>query len=176
LIFSRILLSIPWPQDDACHSYLPDDSSCLEDRLDGAMPRFQQTNFPMALPHRPSAISSAKPSDPRIASSHLISTTQAFSRYPAMPRSRPRRDPSAEAHDPQQLTLGGKISALIALGRIPLASEVPLWCLFGCLTSSQIFEGVNPGGEGPFRYWDWWATLQCMLIVWGTNISINYGG
>ena len=98
-----------------------------------------------------------------------------FSNSASMPRSRPRRDPSSEAYDPQNLSFRGKISALIALGRIPLASEVPLWCLFGCLTSSQIFQGVNPRGEGPFRYWDWWATLQCMLIVWGTNISINYG-
>lgn len=77
--------------------------------------------------------------------------------------------------DPQKLSLGGKINALIALGRIPLATEVPLWCLFGCLTSSQIFATPDPSGEGAFRNLDWWATIQCMLVVWGTNVSINYG-
>jgi len=107
------------------------------------------------------------------ASQHRI--PHQFQPITPMASSRPRRDPSSEAYDPQTLTLGGKISALIALGRIPLASECPLWCLFGCLTASQIFEGANANGQGPFKYWDWWATLQCMLIVWGTNISINYG-
>lgn len=42
-------------------------------------------------------------------------------------------------HDPQQLSLGGKISALIALGRIPLASEVPLWSMLGCIVASRMF-------------------------------------
>lgn len=42
-------------------------------------------------------------------------------------------------HDPQQLTLGGKVNALIALGRIPLASEVPLWTMFGCIIASRAF-------------------------------------
>ena len=76
--------------------------------------------------------------------------------------------------DPQNLSLGGKVKALVALGRIPFASEVPLWTLFGCLTSSQIFNSPNAKGDGPFRHLDWWAVTQCMLITWGTNISINY--
>lgn len=76
--------------------------------------------------------------------------------------------------DPQNLSFRGKVNALIALGRIPFASEVPLWTLFGCLTSSQIFGNSNPKGDGPFKYLDGWATIQCMLITWGTNISINY--
>ena len=78
-------------------------------------------------------------------------------------------------YDPQQLDFGGRLRALVALGRIPFATEVPLWCLFGCLVSSQIFTCPDPSGQGPFLYFDWWATVQCMLVVWGTNISINYG-
>lgn len=69
-------------------------------------------------------------------------------------------------HDPQHLSTLGSVKALLALGRIPLASEVPIWCFLGCLLSSQIF---NRSGL------DWLATLQCVLVVWGTNISINYG-
>jgi len=75
-------------------------------------------------------------------------------------------------HDPQQLSFGGKVQALLALGRIPLASEVPLWAIYGCLLSSWIFQANNPAiGNG----FDWIAATQCVLVVWGTNISINYG-
>ena len=68
-------------------------------------------------------------------------------------------------YDPQQLSTVGSIKALLALGRIPLASEVPLWTFFGCLLSAQIYG----------HSLDWLITVQCMLVVWGTNISINYG-
>ena len=68
-------------------------------------------------------------------------------------------------HDPQQLSTVGYIKALIALGRIPLASEVPLWTFFGCLLSAQIYG----------HSLDWVTTIQCMAVTWGTNISINYG-
>jgi 1,4-dihydroxy-2-naphthoate octaprenyltransferase len=88
--------------------------------------------------------------------------------------------------DPQNLTFGQKLVALFSLGRIPLASEVPLWCFFGCLLSSQVFAissndpidsltAKDPPNASPFQQFDLWVTLQCMLIVWGTNISINYG-
>jgi 1,4-dihydroxy-2-naphthoate octaprenyltransferase len=89
---------------------------------------------------------------------------------------------STAALDPQNLNLRQKVSALLNLGRIPLASEVPLWCMFGCILSSQIFpiyssaNGKSPNpNTGPFAHFDFWATLQCMLVVWGTNLSINYG-
>jgi 1,4-dihydroxy-2-naphthoate octaprenyltransferase len=75
-------------------------------------------------------------------------------------------------HDPQNLSSVGSIKALIALGRIPLASEVPLWAIYGCLLSQKIFQinfAVLETGL------DWVATIQCLLVVWGTNISINYG-
>lgn len=68
-------------------------------------------------------------------------------------------------YDPQQLSTIGSIKAILALGRIPLASEVPMWTFFGCLLSAQIYGHTL----------DWLVTLQCMLVVWGTNISINYG-
>jgi hypothetical protein len=99
-----------------------------------------------------------------------------------------RRDahPVAAPLDPQNLTFGQKLVALLSLGRIPLASEVPLWCFFGCLLSSQVFTISNnnpidsstakiPPNVSPFQHFDLWVTLQCMLVVWGTNISINYG-
>lgn len=100
-----------------------------------------------------------------------------------------RRDLDSEGRplDPQDLTLGAKIRALLSLGRIPLASEVPLWCFFGCLLSSQIFpiDGTGSSDSGKtlnshvpisiFQNFDPWVTLQCVLIVWGTNLSINYG-
>jgi hypothetical protein len=80
--------------------------------------------------------------------------------------------PFPEMHDPQQLTLGGSVKALLALGRIPLASEVPLWGLYGCLLSSWIFQSKTLAVGNGF---DWVAAIQCVLVVWGTNISINYG-
>jgi hypothetical protein len=46
-----------------------------------------------------------------------------------------------DSYDPQQLSLAGKINALVALGRIPLASEVPLWTMFGCIIASRTFTG-----------------------------------
>lgn len=75
-------------------------------------------------------------------------------------------------HDPQQLTVVQSAKALFALGRIPLASEVPLWAIYGCLLSSWIFQANNPAVGNRF---DWVAAIQCVLVVWGTNISINYG-
>jgi 1,4-dihydroxy-2-naphthoate octaprenyltransferase len=98
------------------------------------------------------------------------------------------RDAHREAAplDPQKLTFGQTLVALLSLGRIPLASEVPLWCFFGCLLSSQVFpiSSNNPidssttkisPNVSPFHHFDLRVTLQCMLVVWGTNISINYG-
>ncbi|ORY25450.1 hypothetical protein BCR39DRAFT_544136 [Naematelia encephala] len=79
-----------------------------------------------------------------------------------------------DAYDPQTLTVKGTISALIALGRIPFASEVPGWALFGCLLSSQIFSTTTLS-TGFLRNLDWWVTLQSMLVTWGTNVAINYG-
>lgn len=75
-------------------------------------------------------------------------------------------------HDPQQLSLVQSAKALFALGRIPLASEVPLWGIYGCLLSSWIFQANISGSGDKF---DWVAAIQCVLVVWGTNISINYG-
>jgi 1,4-dihydroxy-2-naphthoate octaprenyltransferase len=75
-------------------------------------------------------------------------------------------------HDSQQLSLGQSAKALFALGRIPLASEVPLWAIYGCLLSSWIFPSNSSGYGDSF---DWIAAIQCVLVVWGTNISINYG-
>jgi 1,4-dihydroxy-2-naphthoate octaprenyltransferase len=83
--------------------------------------------------------------------------------------------------DPQHLGFRGSISSLIALGRIPLASEVPIWTLLGCIVSSQVFpndirlDGVGVGVGGVLRAFDWWAALQCMLVTWGTNVAINFG-
>lgn len=88
--------------------------------------------------------------------------------------------------DPQNLTFGQKVTALVALGRIPLASETPLWCFFGCLLSSQVFAidtsdftniitTKSSIDTSSFQHFRPWVALQCMLIVWGTNISINYG-
>jgi len=77
-----------------------------------------------------------------------------------------------EMHDPQQLSLVQSVKALLALGRIPLASEVPLWAIYGCLLASWIFQAETPGATDAF---DWVAAMQCVLVVWGTNISINYG-
>jgi 1,4-dihydroxy-2-naphthoate octaprenyltransferase len=96
-------------------------------------------------------------------------------------------DPAAAPLDPQNLTLAQKIGSLLSLGRIPLASEVPLWCVFGCLLSSQVFSiGDNHPADAldaklsdplvsSFQNFDPWVALQCALIVWGTNLSINYG-
>jgi 1,4-dihydroxy-2-naphthoate octaprenyltransferase len=75
-------------------------------------------------------------------------------------------------HDPQTLSTVGKVKALIALGRVPLASETPIWGTYGCLLASRIFQQNTPGIENSFN---WVAALQCMLVLWGTNISINYG-
>lgn len=77
-------------------------------------------------------------------------------------------------HDPQQLSTWGALKALLALGRIPLASEVPIWAFFGCLLSSQMFGRHSLDTDATSGI-DWLATLQCVLVVWGTNISINYG-
>ena len=78
-------------------------------------------------------------------------------------------------HDPQDLDFIGSIRALIALGRIPLAFEVPLSTLLGCVLASQIFPSSTPSSNGIFSGLNGWATVQCMLVTWGTNIAINYG-
>ncbi|WVW87140.1 hypothetical protein I302_109197 [Kwoniella bestiolae CBS 10118] len=75
-------------------------------------------------------------------------------------------------HDPQQLSFFGSINALIALGRIPLASEVPLWTIFGCILSARLFPST---GATVFTSIDWWVVLQCAFTTWATNVSINYG-
>ncbi|WVR06711.1 hypothetical protein IAU60_003743 [Kwoniella sp. DSM 27419] len=75
-------------------------------------------------------------------------------------------------HDPQQLTFLGSVNALIALGRIPLASEVPLWTAFGCILAARLFPETGASG---FTSIDWWVVAQCAFITWATNISINYG-
>ncbi|WVF71079.1 hypothetical protein IAT40_005876 [Kwoniella sp. CBS 6097] len=75
-------------------------------------------------------------------------------------------------HDPQQLSFIGSINALIALGRIPLASEVPLWTTFGCILAARLFPST--GAEG-FTSINWWVVFQCAFITWATNVSINYG-
>lgn len=86
--------------------------------------------------------------------------------------------------DPQKLSLTGKLNALVALGRIPLASEVPMWTLLGCVLSYRLFPAFVPhlasspdhssAAEPSAALFDWWAAIQCMLVTWGTNISINY--
>jgi 1,4-dihydroxy-2-naphthoate octaprenyltransferase len=78
-------------------------------------------------------------------------------------------------HDPQDLDFFGSIRALIALGRIPLAFEVPLSTLLGCVLASQIFPSSTPSSNSIFSGLNRWATLQCMLVTWGTNVAINYG-
>jgi 1,4-dihydroxy-2-naphthoate octaprenyltransferase len=78
-------------------------------------------------------------------------------------------------HDPQDLGFIGSIRALIALGRIPLACEVPLSTLLGCVLASQIFPSSTSSSNSIFSGLNGWATLQCMLVTWGTNIAINYG-
>ncbi|KAJ4395517.1 hypothetical protein N0V91_010790 [Didymella pomorum] len=78
-------------------------------------------------------------------------------------------------HDPQDLGFIGSIRALIALGRIPLAFEVPLSTLLGCVIASQIFPSVTSSSKSIFSSLNGWATLQCMLVTWGTNVAINYG-
>ncbi|CAG5179590.1 uncharacterized protein ALTATR162_LOCUS9362 [Alternaria atra] len=78
-------------------------------------------------------------------------------------------------HDPQDLDFVGSIRALIALGRIPLACEVPLSTLLGCVLASQIFSSSTSSSNSIFSGLNGWATLQCMLVTWGTNIAINYG-
>lgn len=78
-------------------------------------------------------------------------------------------------HDPQDLDFVGSIRALIALGRIPLAFEVPLSTLFGCVLASQIFPSPTSSSNSIFSGLNGWATVQCMLVTWGTNIAINYG-
>lgn len=84
-------------------------------------------------------------------------------------------------HDPQNLSFMGKLRALTAMGRIPLASEVPIWTLLGCVLSSQIFGARQPAGNAStagtdvLRAFDWKTALQCMFITWASNISINYG-
>ncbi|WWD04384.1 hypothetical protein V865_002453 [Kwoniella europaea PYCC6329] len=75
-------------------------------------------------------------------------------------------------HDPQQLSFLGSINALIALGRIPLASEVPLWSIFGCILSARLFPSTGATGITSV---DWWVVLQCAFTTWATNVSINYG-
>jgi len=81
--------------------------------------------------------------------------------------------------DPQELSFAGKLRALTAMGRIPLASEVPAWTLLGCVLSSQIFDSrrasLATGEDSIFRTFDWKTTLSCMFITWASNISINYG-
>ncbi|OSS50785.1 hypothetical protein B5807_04511 [Epicoccum nigrum] len=78
-------------------------------------------------------------------------------------------------HDPQDLDFVGSIRALIALGRIPLAFEVPLSTLFGCVLASQIFPSSTSSSNNIFSGLNGWATVQCMLVTWGTNVAINYG-
>jgi 1,4-dihydroxy-2-naphthoate octaprenyltransferase len=78
-------------------------------------------------------------------------------------------------HDPQDLDFFGSIRALIALGRIPLAFEVPLSTLLGCVLASQIFPSSTSSSNSIFSGLNGWATLQCMLVTWGTNVAINYG-
>ncbi|KAF3004412.1 hypothetical protein E8E13_010273 [Curvularia kusanoi] len=78
-------------------------------------------------------------------------------------------------HDPQDLDFVGSVRALIALGRIPLAFEVPLSTLFGCVLGSQIFPSPTSSSSSVFSDLNVWATLQCMLVTWGTNVAINYG-
>ncbi|CAG5174605.1 uncharacterized protein ALTATR162_LOCUS7821 [Alternaria atra] len=78
-------------------------------------------------------------------------------------------------HDPQDLDFVGSIRALIALGRIPLACEVPLSTLLGCVLASQIFSSSTSSSNSIFSGLNGWATLQCILVTWGTNIAINYG-
>jgi 1,4-dihydroxy-2-naphthoate octaprenyltransferase len=78
-------------------------------------------------------------------------------------------------HDPQDLDFIGSIRALIALGRIPLAFEVPISTLFGCVLASQIFPSPTSSSDSIFSGLNRWATVQCMLVTWGTNIAINYG-
>lgn len=78
-------------------------------------------------------------------------------------------------HDPQDLDFVGSIRALIALGRIPLACEVPLSTLLGCVLASQIFPSSTSSSNDIFSGLNRWATLQCMLVTWGTNVAINYG-
>ncbi|WWC66079.1 uncharacterized protein I303_108701 [Kwoniella dejecticola CBS 10117] len=75
-------------------------------------------------------------------------------------------------HDPQQLSFLGSINALLALGRIPLASEVPLWTTFGCILAARLFPST--GAEGLLSI-DWWVVFQCAFTTWATNVSINYG-
>ncbi|WRT69892.1 uncharacterized protein IL334_006883 [Kwoniella shivajii] len=76
------------------------------------------------------------------------------------------------AYDPQQLTFSGRINALIALGRIPLASEVPLWTTFGCILAARLFPSTGAKGITSI---DWWVVFQCAFTTWATNVSINYG-
>lgn len=78
-------------------------------------------------------------------------------------------------HDPQDLNFIGSVRALIALGRIPLACEVPLSTLLGCVLASQIFPSSTSSNNNIFSGLNGWATLQCMLVTWGTNVAINYG-
>ncbi|KAJ4987717.1 hypothetical protein SVAN01_06741 [Stagonosporopsis vannaccii] len=77
-------------------------------------------------------------------------------------------------HDPQDLDFVGSIRALIALGRIPLACEVPLSTLLGCVLASLIFPSSTISSHSIFSGLNGWATLQCMLVTWGTNVAINY--
>jgi 1,4-dihydroxy-2-naphthoate octaprenyltransferase len=78
-------------------------------------------------------------------------------------------------HDPQDLDFVGSIRALIALGRISLACEVPLSTLLGCVLASQIFPSSTSSSNSIFSNLNGWVTLQCMLVTWGTNVAINYG-
>ncbi|OCF39497.1 hypothetical protein I317_06715 [Kwoniella heveanensis CBS 569] len=75
-------------------------------------------------------------------------------------------------YDPQQLSFVGSVNALIALGRIPLASEVPLWTTFGCILAARLFPSTGAKGISSI---DWWVIFQCAFITWATNVSINYG-
>lgn len=79
-------------------------------------------------------------------------------------------------HDPQDLDFVGSIRALIALGRISLACEVSLSTLLGCVLASQIFpSSATSSSNSIVSNLNGWATLQCMLVTWGTNVAINYG-
>ncbi|KAL7423488.1 hypothetical protein Q5752_001068 [Cryptotrichosporon argae] len=80
--------------------------------------------------------------------------------------------------DPQALSHVQKVVALLALGRVPLASEVPLWTMFGCVLAARLFPpaATAGGSDSPLPPPVQWATvLTCMFITWATNISINYG-
>ncbi|CAG5158161.1 uncharacterized protein ALTATR162_LOCUS5015 [Alternaria atra] len=61
-------------------------------------------------------------------------------------------------HDPQDLDFVGALSTLL-----------------GCVLASQIFSSSTSSSNSIFSGLNGWATLQCILVTWGTNIAINYG-